>query len=531
MSGAGASNTLIAQFAIILNDTSILNVDATGANSDGGSLHLESGDTIVYSSSSLSPLVMSAHATGNGAGGSITYKSVDTTPVYTGTPVKTAKGSADFINLSARGGAIGGKGGTINVEVGGTLFVDPTKADASPQAGTSTGASYKFKAGTTLIVNGALSADGINGGGGGTVDLESNTKTAFIINTGGKLPKNGTSGTVSASGAGGGIIVRNFGGGVKINSSLTTDNITLQAGLKGGIVTATGSVLTANNSMVLQSDLGAIGKKPLTVVTPLLQTTSNGAVNITDTFAGLLVVNDSSAGKGGFTLTAAGDTQLNDITVVSGNILVTGGNAGTLSVQPTSQITAQDGAITLNNPDAANGQISIFAQANIATSGTKGGNTIIAIGAVPKKGINTAPIPANFDTDPQGKGLIFFDGVANGVQVILGPDVNPLATAINKNVIFSNLTTGAGVISVQVGATITADPPIVEHSQRVALSQASLVESVLAGSNVSYSSSSVPSAKAAGSLDASQVTSSNANLFATTLLNNCLLYTSPSPRD
>lgn len=512
-SGSGASNTLISQNTIFLNDNSMLNVNGTGANSDGGFLKLQASD-IVFSSTVSSPLIMSANGTGTGAGGSIIYITTDTTPVFIGTPAKSAKGAADFLNLSARGGITGGNGGLLDVEVSGTLFVDSTKADASPQAGTSDGARYKFKAGTSLVVNGALNGNGINGGAGGSIELDSNSKTAFVVNTGGKAPKNGTSGPISVNGTGGAVIVRNLGGGVSL-SSLTADNITLQTGLKGAIAVAKGAILTANNSLILQSDTGAIGKKPLTVVTPFLQATTNSAVNINDTFAGLVVVGDSNAGKGGFTLTTSGDTQLNDINVVGGSILVTGGNAGTLTVQPTSQITAQDGSITLNNPDAANGSIDIFAQANIATSGAKGDDVIIAIGAVPKKGISTSPIPANFDTDPQGTGKIFFDGVPNGVQVMLGPDVNPLATAINKNVIFSNLTTGVGLISVQVGATITADPPIVEHTHSMMLSQASLADPAPGGGAISSMSASA--AQTAGSLDASQVISSNVNLFAPTV--------------
>src|SRR5205085_9283808 len=130
--GSGASDTLLTLGAIVLNDLSILNVDGTGANSNGGSLTLQAGDTVAFSSTPLTPLVMSANGIGNGNGGSIVYKSADIAPVYIGTPIKTVKGTADFINLSARGGATSGSGGLIDVEVGGTLFVDPTKADASP---------------------------------------------------------------------------------------------------------------------------------------------------------------------------------------------------------------------------------------------------------------------------------------------------------------------------------------------------------------------------------------------------------------
>src|SRR5262249_49927143 len=156
-----------------------------------------------------------------------------------------------------------------------------------------------------------------------------------------------------------------------------------------------------------------------------------------------IFVDPSTAGKGGFTVTTAGDTELAGVGVTGGNILVT--TSGTaLTVDPSAQITAQDGGITLNNSNTTTGNITLFRGANIATSGKKGSNVIIAIGAVPKKGKETIP-PLNFDTDPQGKGQIFFDGVNGGV-LVTGAGTNPKATAINKNVIFSNLTTGPGLI-------------------------------------------------------------------------------------
>ncbi len=140
------------------------------------------------------------------------------------------------------------------------------------------------------------------------------------------------------------------------------------------------------------------------------------------------------------------------VTAAKGSILVQTGGTGNLSVAAGSTLTANSGALTLQNTNTATGQILIGAGATVETQG-KGKNTTLVIGAtVPTAGTNptTTNVPG-ITVTVAGKGVVFLGPVGSVTAT------TAFANAINKNVIFQGTTAGSIVLG--AGATITADPP------------------------------------------------------------------------
>lgn len=465
-----------------------INTDAlTFTNANGFSVNPDAsgnGGTIKWFLNTLNtpagtPFALNADGSGTGNGGSVEVYMVGATPVFVGTPTKPPKGAANLLTLSAESGALGGNGGSLLLFVSGNLTVDTDFITANPQSssGNWNGASYQLASAnasgkTTLQVTGDLNAEGVGTGNGGLIALQSSNKKAFTANAT-KAPKNGNFGELNP-GSNGAVAIINTGGGVNVASEFTSapNILTLSAALKGSITTGKGVSLVAGSVLVLDSDTGAIGKKPLTVSAPSLAIQSQGLVNLSSIYAGTVTtVLPVSAGKvlnltamddvivstpmtalGDVNISSTGAISINDtVTTQSGSIALTAGS-GTLAIN--NNLTANNGGIVLANLDTAAGSIDIGA-VTIATAG-KGDDVVIAIGAPPKKPTNTQAEPG-FIVDNHGtKGVAYFGPVGGVVRTgITDVSVN----VINKDVIFNNLSTGGQSITVEGGAVITADPP------------------------------------------------------------------------
>lgn len=452
---AGADGT----GTLILTDFSYLaQANATGSGSDGGKIVLDS-QLMTFNSSSGTPLILSANGNGVGNGGSITFRNSDPTATFISQPAKAPKPPVNFLSISAKGGGAGSSdGGTIIVEVGGNLTVDPAKAVIGPPGANGNGGNYTFSAknvtGKTgsLVILGNLDANGLGAGTDGTITLSSDNKKAFTIG-GTKTPKNGILGTLSA----GVVTINNLQGGVTVNDSVSLNSagVVLTAGAKGAIATAKGATIKATSLLDMTTQAGSIGKKPLLVEAPILnlRALAGGSVNVTNTIAtGTVTLNQATA-SGDFTLsTSTQGLNVDQVTALDGTVTLTAGG-GVLNVAASADINATNGGIIISNSNLTTGSILVGDDALITTGG-KGNNVVLAIGAPPKKGSGPNSL-AGFTVTPTGKGLAFFG--PNTADIISGGTVNLFAT--NKNVIFNNLSEGGQTIFVGDGSVITADPP------------------------------------------------------------------------
>ncbi len=338
--------------------------NGTGANGDGGGLIFTGSNiTTTAGSSSGSPLVLTAQGTGNGDGGTIVYRTNSTVPIFVGAPAKAPKAPFFFIEANASAGSGGsGDGGSLEITTGGALTINnPGLALAARGTTGTNGANYTFRAGTTatgaLVINGNLDATGATGINGGVVTLASNIKDSFSINKSGA--KNGIAGTINTGD--GEINVTNNGGGILVQTSagVVGDEMHFTVGTsKGSFTTGTGVTINAADELTFTANGGSIGGKALiNINTALLQanTSGKGAVGFNSLFNGAMTLLNSTSGAN-FTLVTAGSATVNDIvTAAKGSILVRT-DAGNLSVAAGATLTANSGALTLQNTNTASGQ-------------------------------------------------------------------------------------------------------------------------------------------------------------------------------
>ncbi len=252
-------------------------------------------------------------------------------------------------------------------------------------------------------------------------------------------------------------------GTIAINANLGGTNttvVTVNAGGSGNISTAKSSVIiSGKQSITLTSGSGNIGAgttvtTAISTKTPLLSanTSGTGVVNLSDSIAGTLA---SSGSGGSFTLTGNNSLTIGKLSTVSGDISIVA-KAGTLQTSPGSTITANNGALTLNNTNTA-GKIIIGSNSTVQTLGVGGKDVKIVVGPIPTTP-TTSATPTNVVTSTAGGGNIFF-----GTNGITGPTSTPVANvnAIGKNVIFSTNKAKASAITLNSGAIVTADPPVV----------------------------------------------------------------------
>ncbi len=451
---------------LTLNDPSFLaEANAKGIPGDnffGGEIKINT-QLIDFTSSPTSPLQLSANGLGLGGGGTVEYVTEDATPTFFGIIKKTPKPPADFLRISATSGILGGDAGSITVRTGGNITVNDTSLiDAHTNSSTlAAGANYTLEAGNLdgkqgyLIIAGSLDASSVGGGIGGTITLISDNKKDFVLNNGKKAPKNGVQGTLSAQGAGGRIAITNLGGGVEVATQQAVDSpaLELHANGKGTFKVGKNVVITAD-SLTLTSESGSIGKKPLNIDTTSLTLNSGSSINLNNINTNLLTIESAVAG-GDMSLVTAGSLSVFDTTTNDGDLEFTANGA---SLTFTGNIHAVNGGIVASNLNVASGEVLITDNTRVETSGKKGDDIIISIGAPPKKGTNPTPpntAPAGVSVDPDGtRGRAYF-GPNNGV-VASGPAT---VEVVNKDVIFNNLSSGMNKIILGTNSVVRADPP------------------------------------------------------------------------
>lgn len=459
-SGNGGFLTFIAGKSgngiLTLTDKTFLSqAQPQGASGSGGRLSF-SAPSIVTGSTSTSPLVLDVAGTGTGSSGQVSFVTTDLTPTFIGSPAKSVKGTANFLEIFAQSGDVGGNGNFVTVSVGGALTVNTDKLLVGPRGANGSGSDITLVSGGALIINGTLDATGVGSGTDRDVTLSSNSKTTFSIGAT-KSVKNGIFGAVKGET----LDLRNNGGGITVatTNGLEGDVVFLRSSLKGAIATGKGAVIKAASLLQLTSDTGVVGKKDMLVESPIVQVSSGGNVSLLNQFTGATLLSSSTGGKL-FSFKSAGILSLQGIATTGGDIFVSGGTGGALSLLNSGKISATDGSVTLVNPDINSGTISIGNNAIVETSGKKGDDVVIAIGTPPKKGVNTAtPAGVNQPNLVDG-GKAFFEGPVGSI-VGVGP-TNATINAIGKTVLISNasLDPGTNKISLGSAATITADPPV-----------------------------------------------------------------------
>lgn len=444
---------------LTLNLNGSINADGVVAN--GLNVDIKGGSILLSASTSANPLLISANGINGGNGGNITYTDGGTNPTVVGQPLTTPKGIPNFLALSAHAGPNNGDSGTVTLDVGGDLIVNPNALDVASSAsgGAHNGGTINLSAGNVpskkvgkLLILSDLNVAGANGGGAGNIALSSEYTKAFVIGVGKKVPRSGIFGT--PSGAGNLTITA---AGIQILTSIAAGTPDLNATGKGSITTADGVVITGGTTK-LHSDTGSIN---VNLSTDRVLAISNSTIAINSVGTALIdILFTTSAGKS-FTLDAVGTIGVSGVQSLGGNISLhtTTGDIASRSFAP---ILATNGSITLQTDDINNGDISFAFGPQVVTSGTKGGSVTIAIGAIPKKPVNS--VPDQFSPDPNfvlnsvGKGKIYFGAQPTGITTSGTVNIN----AIDKNVIFSNGSNnpGANQIAFVGNNTVTADPPI-----------------------------------------------------------------------
>lgn len=462
LNGVGATIILRAgtdgNGALNLQDTNFLSqANASGANSDGGEIGL-SAEIVNYLSSANAPLVLSANGLGNGDAGFISYSDRSSKATLIGPNPVQKNGGSNYLEVSALSGASGNGGGTIDISVGGNLVVNTQGLRAGLPSGLSgqLGSNFSLSAGEsgkkggTLVINGDLDARGVTGG---SIDLAARSSKIFTLKSA-TISDNGVNGHLLTSGIGS-INIANSLGGILIGASdaITTNVAAITAGGKGPITTAPGAILTASQSLYLTGGSGAIGgKTPLLFSSSAFGATTAGLVSVNNVSANPLLIYAGSFGKS-FAIETAGSVNVNSISTSRGAISII--SSGNINVAANSKVTANGGALTLQNRNLQLGGIDIGSGATVETQG-KGGQTSIIIGGMPQSGTNPYPpgsAPLGITVRNVGRGIVFFGPggvVSNG---------NSTVNAINKNVLFNNSSTGGGLISLGNNSTVTADPP------------------------------------------------------------------------
>lgn len=457
-----------------------------GINSDGadvalivdGSLNLNLGDNTIntvsmspgaggditlrgslnLSTSALSPLTLNASGN-NGNGGNITYTDDGLTPTFVGVPAKIKKGPSNFLSILAPGD-VDGNGGSVIVESGGNLFVDTTSLINNPASsgGPRNGGAITLRAGSnnpkggSLIIVGDLNSDGIAGGNSLNITLTSASKKDFVLGSA-KTPKNGNIGQLISTN--GSIFITNTIKGIQVAADVVTaDTLALAAAGKGKIQTKKGVTINNVANAEFNSESGDINAM-LNVGSLFVNSNASATITSARLFPTLIFSSSAESMKvnGSSTIIIAGDVD-----TAKGDAQFTTSD-GAIALLPSHTISAIDGDIILQATNTSTGAIDIGGNSQILTSGNKGGNITIAIGALPKKPLNPVPDQVGPPSVTNiGKGQTFF-GVAPGGLSFTGT-VNLIAE--NKNVVLNNATTNAQVISIGDPAqtvTIHADPP------------------------------------------------------------------------
>jgi hypothetical protein len=388
--GGSGSITLSMPNAQLSVDGSAINIATTG-NQTGTGLSLTGA--VITDPLAGSPINLNTSGSGSGSAGNIIITSLQTTPL-------SIKGSAGSLDLTAQGGTSSTSGGSITVSTGGNLTADPAALvfntlGPSPNA---KGGSVTLKAGQngpgTLIVSNILSAVGTGTGIGGSIDLESNSPTAFVI--GSASAKNGTvvglsvlGGVTSAAGSNGSITIVNTGGGVTQSVNETAvGTVTYTAGGLSGAVTVSKLLGDANTSKVVlnASKAGAVSDTQILMANTVDATSSSGAITLSKLNASTvsaLTAQVVGAAKGAVKITSARTTafdiaqaQGSSVTIAapteidsSGAINALAGNVSITSTANSTKTVLPVGTIQLNGDVTATGTVTLTAPRSIIETG------------------------------------------------------------------------------------------------------------------------------------------------------------------
>jgi len=241
--------------------------------------------------------------------------------------------------------------------------------------------------------------------------------------------------------------------GSTISTKVKSD-VSLRAALNFNLVDAQITVETGGDLTLFAGNNFQMGG-----VTSIL--TLGGDVDITGGGPSSTISGDNiTVFDGDLTATFAGNLTTGTDSVIQtqgddgGDVLIVSG--GDIELGPDSLVRALNGSLTIQNTNVTDGQIDVLIGSSLLTAGD-GGAVKIAIGDIPKKGLNTTP-PPNFVVDPQGpKGIAYFDGEAGSIVAVGAVTVN----AHQKPVFFSNgsVDGSANPINFAGVALVEADPP------------------------------------------------------------------------
>ncbi len=303
ITGAGGRVSVTTAGKISVNPAAI-KVAPLGTNGNGGTIQL-SGSTI--SKVGGGRLDLSVAGVGAGNGGTLTLTQSTTSAQSVG-----SSASSNF-SLNANAGSGGGIGGTIEINTGGNLTVDPAGLSILASSPNTTelasGGTLILASGANLFISGNLSASsaGKNASSiGGSITLQSKSATAFLIGNG---TINGIKGTLSVNGVSnnGTINVSNKGGGVSDNqASMNAQFILLSTG--------------NNGNLLINGALGGASTQQVTLH-------SNGKGTVTSAQSIQSAVVRVTGDSGNVSLTKLNVSKATDISVensASSNITITG---------------------------------------------------------------------------------------------------------------------------------------------------------------------------------------------------------------
>ena len=287
------------------------------------------------------------------------------------------------------------------------MTVNPANLQAAPQSnGKGAIITLDTSASTgNLLVNGAINANGINGGSGGVVTIKVDTTAAFDISS--TATTNGINGTnpdgsyISATGgpsggSGGTVTVTNIGIGGIVMSSPTNINVNATIGAGGqisllapnGPLTIPGGTLSANaaggnfkgGSVTLTGQEVTSTTSPLSVSANGSGTGNGGTITITATNATNGSVSLGNANPGDINISAtSGASGGNGGTVIvnaAANITANLGSSNSLNVTPSASGNGNGGNITLNAGTSGTGLLQVTGNLNANAAGTGNGGTV-----------------------------------------------------------------------------------------------------------------------------------------------------------
>ena len=415
----GASGTL--QFtaaqstAILTLPNGTLSVSAVGnGNFNAGKIIINVGQVSVTAGA---PLLLAANAAGNGAGGTVSV----TTTNSTAAGALTIGSASQNLQISAFGGAVGTDSfgtpianGQITLSAANALSINLSNINAAgPDSVNGNGASLTLAAGTGAaanlqVTNGSIIADATGNGIAGNVSITYNSASPFVI--GGTVTNSGISGNISASTAGtgtaGNITIRNTNasalnatltGNIAANSALGnagTINFTPAAGQAvnsvsgagylNGIVNASGTSVTINPqtsgaALIIGTITTTTGNATLTnnigsaavfmSTTGLITAGGTGSATVT---GGTVTFYGTVSAATAVTITSAGISSVDNVSAANGAINITG--VGNMQVLPGSTITSTNGNTKIQNTSTTTGAITIGQAATITA--TEGNLTI-----------------------------------------------------------------------------------------------------------------------------------------------------------